>query len=213
MKQSLASEHFIFYNEHGHLEIEGLLSEQAVADFQEALQTMSPLSFAKGRDLWRHHEAIRRVVLSKKYGSIAAQLFREKQLRIAYDQAFETDQLSPGLFESPTNLKQMSCFQGLVGGLIIRLSEGESVPSDDETLCPVPEQKGSGIFFSYKTALDLNPLIQLPSQLFFLIAYGPVNTLYIHNPKDPNLNLLKKEGFVFGERLRDDRHPVLKLSS
>jgi hypothetical protein len=217
MKQALASEHFSFYNQNHYLEVESLVSAAQADLLAEKVRFLVPSTlppkerYIGGRDCSQKDPMILKVAKLSLFSSLAKLLFRVGKLRLAYDQFIVTSEDANVWTASPATLLEMSSFQGLYGALILRLTDGEVTPLDDTTgFCPIPAAKGNGMFFSADLPLDMHSLMSRKGQIFFLIAYGDVHSLYLHNVNDPATHFLKREGFVFGERLRDDRHPLLK---
>ena len=85
------------------------------------------------------------------------------------------------------NLKEMGSVQGIVAGAIIKSS-------------------GEAIFFSAEHSFSL---AKEDDRSYLLIAYAGPRAVYVFNEHDPDTHLLKRQGYVFGDRLREEIHPTL----
>lgn len=179
--------------------------------------------FGAGRGLWRDRETFQRLSCHSGLAVIAADLFRRRPLRIAYDQLWVPRRMGrigasfyPQMLAKETvTLEDLSSIQGLVGGLMICL-EGEEEVDDEphnpmvgEKLDPFPRIKGSGIYFSAETPLDLSFINKESTNSYLLIAYASLQAVYVHCPGDPNTHDLKDDGFAFGDSLRQEIHPLV----
>ena len=84
-------------------------------------------------------------------------------------------------------------------GVLNPLSEWASIQPIAIALLLQPD--GSGTF--------INPQISSEVPKGLLIAYSPLITLYTYNLLDPHVHELKKYGYVFGDRVTNDTHPVV----
>ncbi len=156
-----------------------------------------------GRDLWREDPVIRDFVLSRGLAGLAAQLFHQKVLHLAFDQALRTT-LRPGFSAgSPATLQQRSCIQPLAGGILIQLS-GSSNP-----LSMLPKKRENAVLIAPNLIIPWEIFFQEPHQSYLLITYAPSKALYISEKNDPHVHALKKLGYVFGDNLNTDQHPLL----
>ncbi len=85
------------------------------------------------------------------------------------------------------NLKEMGSVQGIVAGAIIKPT-------------------GGAIFFSAEHTFSL---AEEGDRDYLLIAYAGPRAVYVFNEHDPDTHALKKKGFGFGDRLREETHPTL----
>lgn len=214
MHLSLAKEHRDFFKKHSQIEFSALLSPAQVCDFANAVdevvlkQQNEKNSFRDlGRDLWRDHPAIKKTTLKKDFAEIVAGLTGLHEIRIGYDQSIDTAK-EPVLSTGMTSLQQTSCIKPIIMGLLIRLSEG-SQPDSGMLPCPCPSSPGDGVFFSSQLLVSWDPLLALKNQRFFLIAYAGAHPIYILEKRDPCTHALKQHGYVFGDALKTDTHPVL----
>lgn len=221
MQFGLSSQHLDFFTEHHYIEFEDLFSLEQIQATKEAIykelqkkekQLIETLSceelFLLGRDLRKTNKSIEKIALHKKCGKIASSLFKAKKLRIAYDQAFVTTSIPGYIFQEPFSLQQISCFQPLVGGVILRLSES-AVPNAPTDL--LPKKVGSGLFFSATLPFPWSSLSQEIHQSFLLIAYGSHRLLYILEKKDRHTHLLKKMGYGFGDAVNNESNPIIVM--
>ncbi len=208
MKQTLDLKQHSFFNHHHFLELEGLIKD---TDAEKLLELTQGKSLQKSRDFFTRDEWIRSISMRKSYSHLAKEIFQCRFLRLAFDQAIQTSNKEPSSFKEKLSLNECCSFQSLSGALILRLTQTAATVEANETLlCPLPQKRGNGIFFSADIPINWETLFSLPEEAFLLIAYCPLNTVYIQNPDDLFTNLLKSEGYGFGDRLREDRHPILK---
>lgn len=212
MRFALAAEHREYFKKNRFIEFDALLSEGEAAMLDkhaeaaaakrlkaepDKLNRKSPSElYAAGRDLWRDDPAIKKISLNSRFAEIAAALFNKKSLRIAYDQYLRF----PSPFAHPVTLQGISSFQYIASGVIIRLREGS--PQEG----PLPKQVGSGLFLHPEYPFSLN---FSDASAFFIIVYCGDKTVYAPEKNDPNVHLLKKEGYVFGDLLRSQTHPLI----
>lgn len=67
------------------------------------------------------------------------------------------------------------------------------------------EKAGHGLFFKPENLPHLTAPV-------FLISYCDVKTFYLLNKRDPYTHAPKKLGYVFGDLLRNDTHPLIFLN-
>lgn len=225
MRFATSSEHRDFFTKKGYIEFDDLLSEEEAdklkelgrailgrrlaASPTEVMRKSSLGLFMAGRDVWREEAQIKALFFKSRLSEIASSLFKTVPLRLAYDQWIETGHVHDFPFSHPASLQDVSSFQSLVGGLIIQLSDQPAKAAPSIHLSPLPQKKGSGVYFASRISLALDKLFQLPGQTLYLLAFCPKKTLYILDKKDPHTHLLKKEGYVFGDQLKSPRHPLI----
>ncbi|MEM7175124.1 MAG: hypothetical protein AAF443_04245 [Chlamydiota bacterium] len=237
MHFALASEHLDFFHAHQYVEFDSLITESEATALAEATKQITTTRlhhahqslpqaslealFLAGRDHWREHQAIKKIVLRPQLANIAAQLSKQNNLRIAYDQVLLTalptaavpgESHYPSLF-SPTTLDASSCIQGIAAALILQLSPVDSSLMIADELAPftlLPQNKGNGLFFKPTLPFSLaylraahQPIHQL------LIVYGSKKSMYKREDRDPHTHKLKKFGYTFGDRLTQATHPIL----
>jgi len=238
MNYSVSKEHLDFFYHHRFIEFEDLLSTEEADLLKKNLDEsiakrlnlspndlidLSPFeTYKAGRDLFRDNPTIKKFSLKRKFAEITSQLMKKKPIRIAYDQALYSPATHypqsnlPKLFSEDVTLAEISCFQGLVCGLILCLNEtrpsqniNASVDKTLPTLLPIAQKKGNGVFFKPDTPLSLFQLFQETYQNHLLIAFGEDNLVYKLQSNDPNSHTLKNEGYVFGDKLNASTHPLI----
>ncbi|MBS0648579.1 MAG: hypothetical protein JSS10_05060 [Verrucomicrobia bacterium] len=168
------------------------------------IDTQSPPElFQVGHDLWRDDKTLQDLVCNRGLAQLAAQLFEQKTLYLAFDQALRTTRRCGFPSLAPTTLQRKSCIQPLTGAVLIRLS-GESHPSS-----MLPKKRENVVLLSPDLLVPWEMFFQEPDQSFLLIAYASAKALYVLEKNDPHVHLLKKMGYVFGDRLNSEHHPVL----
>ncbi len=188
-------EHRDFFSAHQRIEFEHLLTEEQCQFMQQCMQ------LDNARDLWRRHAVVKKIVFGKNLAQIAAELVNAKQLRIAYDQVLGTKP------NKTLTLAQASCVQGIACGWVFCVKT--PTQAMEETPHFFPLNAGSGVFFSAETPIPFEELSQLSDALYLLVAYADKRAVYIHQPEDPHLHAWKEMGLAFGDRLRDDKYPLI----
>jgi hypothetical protein len=233
MRWNLSSQQKDFFQKQQMIEFDELLTETQTTSLAESchralganlgvapteVSKKSPEEiFTHGRDLSRQEPLIRKIVTNPHIAEIAAELTHQPLLKLAYDQVLsftlspKSDQntQSPfvSLLESPPSLQEMSCFQDILCGLLICLSNEKNEKND--SLSPFSCKPGSGVFFTPTLRLSLDQLYGDHEALYLLIAYASPRSVYIFQPSDPNTHNLKKLGYVFGDRLSEKFHPTV----
>lgn len=216
MRFKIIGEHRAFFNENGYLELESVLSPEDISLLSSATdklleKRLSDLIefrsaeelYRVGRDLWREDETIRKKVLSHNLAELAADLFKKKTIHIAFDQLLRTGS-KPGFpGKLPSTLNEISSIFPLAGAVLIHLS-GTSTPSE-----LIPSQGENIIYLSPDKTIPWELFFQTPHQSYLLIAYAIPESVYVLQKKDPHTHALKKQGYVFGDRIRHDTHPII----
>lgn len=238
LKFALAKEHYLHFEKQQFIEIEGVIPLEQILQLQLNIDKTLALSmteygrwraqpvpdelFLDGRDLWRRSAVVKKMVLDRTLAQIAAELMRKKYIRLGYDQFLLggplkapsekfSDELEGArtlLLNPKTTLEEISCLQGALCGLIICLSSAMQ-PIEPRPNSIFPVQAGNITYFTAQASIDFSELSQREGQKFLLIVYAEKTTLYIPNSKDPNWHALKRLGYVFGDRVSDQLHPVL----
>ena len=230
MKLALEGQQQEHYRRHGALEVEGLVTQRQVQELNSAIATAlsrrlalaadaveqqpEAALFMAGRDLWRDSEAMRKFICSPRLAHIAHELTNAKALRVGCDQLFEcTTQASlvaredpqfSKLLEKPRALDEVLCVQGIVTGILIRLS-----PAEGPSLPHIPQQSGNVVFLSPQVLFNIESLYRNKGQRFLLIVYAEERAQYVLRDIDPHTHALKKIGYGFGDRLNQQNNPLV----
>lgn len=211
MRHAVVSEHREFFTRNHYIEFDDLFPAEDLADhvnrvLDSRLKKRSRTAydlFMVGRDVWRNDSHVEKIVLNRAIAEVAADLFKQKTLRIAYDQAISTALSIESSFLKSAKLQEISCFQHLVGGVILRLTPDPAPP-------PVlPRKVGSGVFFGPDFVFPFPSLFQAPSQCFLLIAYCQEKTVYVLEKNDLHTHALKQLGYSFGDKMNNETHPIV----
>ena len=223
---AITADHRHFFEQNGRIEFEQLLTENQLKQANQAIDRAlaerlggDPGNFRgftkdqigkAGRNLFLDSEGVRRLVTGRNLAQIMAELLFAVPLRVAYDQVL-TSPMSLGervaLFTEPTSLEESSAFQGIKGGVLICLSGG-AVGEDEEP--GLPNLPGNALFLSAEAMIPYEELLKHPKgSRYLLIVYGGQGVVYRRNEQDPHCHALKERDYVFGDRLRDDTHPIV----
>lgn len=230
MKYATDKSHRDYFYKHGTIEFDELFNADQVHELNVAIDKIlckklsitkdklprqSPNElFLQGRDLFRHDESLKKLLLHQRLAEIAVELTEARSLRIGYDQLF-VGESKPPLFETaydqflhqPGTLQERSCITPVQCGLMLCL---EPVPLSAESPAALfPKIAGNGVFFRADIPLDLQSLSHAQGARYLLIVYAHSRTVYILNEKDPHTHALKHIGYVFGDRLSDKLNPLI----
>ncbi len=239
MKFATAKEHRNFFQNHGWIEFEELISNDQLTLANQAIDQVlaerlnasperlrllpSEQLYLQGHDLWRSNSILRKLVTQTRFAEIASELIEKKPLRLGCDQLFparhQQTQLSataPQVYthflEQTTTLEAVSCLQGVTCGLMLSLGGKETVPFEkipSEGADIFPSQPGHVIFFRPNIPIKWDSLYLHEGQRFYLIVYTQMSAHYQLQPQDPHTHALKRLGYVFNDKLNDRLHPII----
>lgn len=204
MKFSITREHRLFYQEHGYIEFENILSESQIRKLLASFpQKEVPKNvFSSPRDLWRKEEVFHKLTCQTKFSELVHALTEISPVRLCLDQILLID---PTIEPLPKqSLRSFLSIKGLISALLLKIS-GE--PSQENP--PFPQKVGSGVFFSTEFPMDFGSAKDLSPGAFILIVYGEKHCRYVLNPEDPHSYELKQLGYIYGSVLKNKYHPLL----
>jgi hypothetical protein len=216
MRFKVAGPHREFFQKNGYIELESMLTPEDIAQLSSAADKLlekrlsDQIEFRSaeelyrvGHDLWREDATLRKKITSHNFAEIGAELFKKSSLHLAYDQLLRTGS-TPGLPKQlPSTLNEITSIYPLAGALLIHLF-GNPSPSD-----LIPSQHENVIYLSPDKTIPWELFFQLPHQSYLLIAYANPESVYVLQKKDPHTHALKKLGYVFGDRIQHDHHPIV----
>jgi hypothetical protein len=172
--------------------------------------------FEVGRDLWRVSESLRKITLNRRCGELVHQLVDERLIRIGYDQYFpglnKASKILKGKYEQflqyPSSIKDFSSLQGIACGLMIGL---KNIPmlSEPNKNHIFPSKAGSVVFLHQDALIPWPELLDNNGKEFYLVVYAPGTSIYVLNGKDPQSRFLMHEGYGAGDRLNDQKNPII----
>lgn len=225
MRFSLPDSYFEFFCKHQILEIEDLLSEQEVDDlcrhmetvllkklFQKPLDLVSNQEFWKaGKDLWKEDPQIKKILFRLQLGELCHFLFKKRPIRLAYAQTFFTGKQQDLVFSKAASLSNISSASPLLGGALFCFSSTQKETTSEQPGIPslLEIQKKRVFFFSPDYPIPFPELFQEKEMRALLLCFAAGNARYKLEPKDPHTHDLKKEGYVFGDSLKEETCPYL----
>ncbi|MBS4168183.1 hypothetical protein [Parachlamydia sp. AcF125] len=244
MKFATAKEHRDFFQKHHLIEFADLLSQNQATGMANELENAlgqrlninaakvhecsSEKLFLNGRDLSRSSEILRKGVSQHQLAHIASELFEKRPVRLGYDQFFPvyrpSFQIEGKIYQNflsnqARSLTEISCIQGVLGGLMLALPTNLTVETTIEpqetTPSPItifPSQPCSGVFFTADLPLDFSSLLESPQRkdlYYLLIAYTEAHPVYIANREDPLFHTLRQFEYGYGDRLNERYHPTI----
>jgi hypothetical protein len=185
--------------------------------------------FDAGRDLWRVNTQVKNSILDSQLAGIASELIHLRPLRFGYDQYLQGVDPSRQLQEKQDaynilltesqRLDQASCLTGVACGLMICLACPKDIaPSQQETpeqeisenlYSVFPKKAGSGTYFAPDFPINYPILTTLQGYRYLLIVYVQSFSQYYLEERDLHTHELKGDGYVFGDKLNDKRHPIV----
>lgn len=236
MRFALLKEQKVFFQKHGFVEFESILSDQQVDKLLEALEIVlaerlkkTSKGFAKcsieeaflrGRDTWRDNDFVKKNIFKSSLANLASELMGEGSLRLAYDQflmsgkraGLEKPQIpsfSHLVGEETFTLNEVSGFQGKLCGLLLCLCDSSCEESSNRDEKFLPSTKGSGVYFCGEIPLSYRFLLHGVNQRYLLIVYSENRTQYVLREADPHTYALKRYGYTYGDVLREKYHPLV----
>lgn len=202
MKIFVGDEEKEFFKKNGLILFEGVLSEEEVDTLRVATEGVSCEKTSR-KDMAMADNRIAKVLFSKKVASIAFELSGKHALRYAYDQFFSSSLLPHKLSTSISPLR--------IGVCIALDSQEEGVKEDIISFkmrcSDLPTRKGDVLFFVPEVELGIES--SMCSGSFFFLLYASDRAMYIFQPDDPYTHDVKRLGYVFGDRVKEETHPVL----
>ncbi|MDQ5956486.1 MAG: hypothetical protein ACH349_03110 [Candidatus Rhabdochlamydia sp.] len=206
MRLVLTDDQKEFFQKNRFIEIEGLLSLEKITQIEKlsdlTLAKRSENSFLQGYDLWRDSKELKEILHKRSLIKIIADLFNTFPLRIAFDQYMKTT--SPSPIQTTWALEELSCIKPLAGSMLIPFSFSKPLKSH----FPFP-QKGNVLFLAPDYPIPWPLLFGLEGLKLLIVSFAPEKALYQQETRDPHQHVLKKWGYVFGDSLNNQHHPLL----
>ncbi|MDF2550068.1 MAG: hypothetical protein K0S07_1135 [Chlamydiales bacterium] len=176
----------------------------------------------QGRDLYKDAPKVRSFAAKRGVVNLVLEITGLQSVRLAFDQLIVTSKAPlPEKFLHPSlatdlvqrePLSSLSCIRGLTLSAILCLesdSVGESVFLQKETFSLSDLKPGDLAFLEADQPFPFDELYGKETGEYLLIAYAEPQALYTLHERDIHTHLLKREGYVFGDRLKDPYHPLL----
>lgn len=215
MKFTLDSAALEGFNREGIIEVSGLYTaDQILAINREIDQFLAAKgvktqeeAMGRGRDLFRSNELFKKQLALPSLGQIAYELVATKPLRLAYDQLLVgsmslADNYAKTLFlHKNAHLQERSCISELVLGAMLALKASEAQ-------LPFAGVAGHIVFFRPDRPIPFSWLKEIEQARYVLLAFATVHAQYIFNADDPQNHYLKQMGYIYGDKLKDNLHPI-----
>lgn len=205
-----------FFQKHHFMEIEGLLSLEKITQIEKfsdeilakrlGAKNSSIELFLQGYDLWRDNKKLKEILYKRSFIKVIADLLNVFPLRIAFDQYIKSS-LSPPI-QTTWALEELSCIKPLAGSVLIPLSFSKPLKSH----FPFPKQLGNLLLLAPDYPIPWPLLFALEGLKLLILSFAPEKALYQQETRDPHQHALKKWGYVFGDRLNNQHHPLVILS-
>jgi hypothetical protein len=233
MKNAVAKEHREFYKKNGWIEFENIFTKEQVELFNRLIDQAlceklkipedkivsitSENGFQHGRDLWRAHESLCKLVCLPRVGEIVSELIELKPLRLGFDQYLppiavnniSRNPLYSKFLKNEQSLENMSCIKGLVAGLILCLTPPKEKIEAEKAAGLFPEDAGNVIIFNPLVPFNFADLTAHANQRYYLVGYAQNSSYYYLQPNDPHTHHLKKYGYIYNDKLSDKFNPIV----
>ncbi len=183
MKYSISRDQHFFFEKHHFIEFDDLLTAEEHSKLVKGIAKPGTVL----RDLSYFSESVKSVTHLPRLAKLASELSRKRPLRFGFDQL-----LRPPFTIS--NLYNEVCIRGLVMALFLSVDDKGG-------------KKSHGIFAEPVCDLALLPLNR--EEEYIVIGWAEEKALYVLQPNDAYTHELKKQGYVFGDRLTEKWHPIL----
>lgn len=214
MRTLITAQQHTFFTQNGYIEFEGIQFDPSTlfSSIHSIIEKRGEKSLSRlpiadqyrlGRDLWRDDASLQTHLL-KTTGPIASKL-TGKSLKLALDQWIPAGSFGT----TSSSMKELFCIQGLAIGAIFRSSDTPLPPLPTLGLAPLPKNPHHVLFVKPDLLIHWQSLANSPNTDLYLAFYAFQSAVYIHNPKDPAGNDLKKLGLHFGDSLRNATHPSI----
>ena len=210
MKFTIDSQHREYFRQHLAIEFDDLLasaqlkkltkalflvlSERMGLDQEKASKATAEQLFMAGRDLWRAHDTVQKVITQRRLAEFASELTGQKTIRLGFDEFFP----DPGpksvfskiadpyhkLLNKKIVLSEICCLQGVLCGLMLCL-EGDGTKADEQ-LSAFTRVPGNGVYMGPDFLIDFTELYERLGHKYLLIVYSQSSTVYIHQKEDPH---------------------------
>ncbi|VHO04122.1 hypothetical protein [Candidatus Rhabdochlamydia sp. T3358] len=207
MRLFLTDDQKEFFQKNRFIEIEGLLPLEKITQIEKLsdltlakrLQSKSSLEY----DLWRDNKELKEILHKRSLIKIIAELFNTFPLRIAFDQYIKATSIPP--IQTTWALEELSCIKPLAGSILIPLSFSKPLKSH----FPFPQKIGSVLFLAPEYPIPWPLLFGLEGLKLLIVSFAPEKAIYQQETRDPHQHVLKKWGYVFGDSLHNQHHPIL----
>jgi len=208
MRLFLTDDQKEFFQKNRFIEIEGLLPLEKITQIEKLSDLIlvkrqnSENSFLQGYDLWRDNKELKEILHKRSLIKIIAELFNIFPLRIAFDQYIKATSTPP--IQTTWALEELSCIKPLAGSMLIPLSFSKPLKSH----FPFPK-KGNVLFLAPDYPIPWPLLFGLEGLKLLIVSFAPEKAIYQQEIRDPHQHVLKKWGYVFGDSLNNQHHPLL----
>jgi hypothetical protein len=198
MNYTITSGQIAFFKKYGYLALEGLLTAEELSQLEKGVKP--------GFDLWRHNAFLKNLVQGKKILKVAS-LLSPRPLRLLNDYAFFADKKIEPPFLPKQTLQDRSCLTEVSLGVLITLKDGKTLIGEKENKAPLT--RGSFVFINGSHPFPFEELLTEENASFYLVCYGNEKALFVCNPSDPYTTQMKKWGYSYGDRLKEETHPMV----
>ncbi len=198
--QISANQHHFFQKHHW------ITFEEVVSDVEQKKLVDAVKKRALYADLCSNIQEVRDVLFLPRLSTIAVQLCHKAPLRYGFDELFCEKSVNQGF----TMLSDERALSGLEIAMMLCI-EGNCTAEfvSKKGIDIFPKNEREALFFTPSSICDPLALMHHRGQTFLLFTWANRGAMYLYNLKDPNVHALKKQGYVFGDKVKEKTHPIL----
>lgn len=221
MKFCLAKEHLDYFSKFGMLEIDSIFTQPQVTEIQLLINKILEQRFRSnidkgisprqsnlyelGHDLWRDDEDLKKLLFNKKISELGYELGFPTPFRIGSDQYLPADIN----FSSIITLDDFSSFQGVIFGYLLCLEPVVIEEESESEPCPFAAKKGNVVLLNFNFPIDFSHLKNNKGAEYLLVTYISEKSIYSLKEQADHVHYLKKFGYAFGDRIKENTHPII----
>ena len=217
MRYSITAQQRNFFLTNHYIEFEGLFEKSAVKTLQQSLEAVvmdradtkeivQETIFEHGRDVSRKSTYCKKLLYTKSLAMFAAELCQKRSLIFGFDQYYVAhDSLALIATQEQSFTLEKSSIQGLVCGMVLCLQ----APDNAESEGILPKVPGSVIFFDTNCTLQHTTMKEETPFRYLMFTWADSKAVYRHKDEDLQMHALKQLGYMFGDQLKRQTHPIL----
>ena len=187
-----------------HVVLHELMQEKELDLIKTAMELHKDDRWHHSRDLFRQFKDVLKALSRPYFVNVVGQMINENPFRLIFDQMLfpmDEDSVLPKIFHQTEKFESQFCYQGIQLGILLCIDESKDASGIFEL------SRGSALFFTSRYELTFEPLLNMKSGNYLLLAYGRDPIVFRECTDDPFQKQMRKLGLHFGDKLNNDLHP------